>query len=275
MHRMQTPAAATSPLAVVQRLARRWDLTLDLIHRELVGRYKGSILGVFWSLIQPLFLLAIYTVVFGVVMPMNANAPSIADFAIFLFTGMITWNLVSESLGGAAKLIVNRPTFVKKVVFPLEILAVVQVGVAVVHFFFALAVLLLAIVIFQGLHVTILWLPIVMAPLAIFCLGLTWLLAALGVYLRDLSETVGIVLMAGMFVAPVFYPLDGNLPEIFRAFVYCNPATWFIVQMRHILIDGVAPPLASLAILYCVTLLCAWGGFAFFERARPGFGDVT
>ncbi|MCB9890207.1 MAG: ABC transporter permease [Planctomycetes bacterium] len=270
---------ANTPIGVARRLAGRWDLTQDLIYRELVGRYRGSILGIFWSLIQPLFLLAIYTVVFGKIMPIRIKPEgvdgSIADFAIFLFCGMITWNLVSESIGSACNLVVNRPTFVKKVVFPLEILAVVQVGVALVHFFFAFVILFAAIAIFQELHLTTLWLPVIIAPLAILCLGLTWMLAALGVFLRDLGESIGIVLMAGMFVAPVFYPLDGNLPALFKALVLCNPATWFIVQMRHILTDGMSPPLLSLAFLWAVSLLIAWGGFLFFERARPGFGDVT
>lgn len=263
----------TGPLDMVARLAGRWDLTMDLTRRELVGRYKGSVLGILWSLIQPLFLLAIYTTVFGIIIPIWGKDASIADFAIFLFTGMITWNLMSEALGGACQLIYMRPTFVKKVVFPLEILAVVQVCVAVVHFLFAFTILLLAVMIFAEVHWTMLWLPVVIVPLAFFTLGLTWILAALGVYMRDLAETVGVILMAGMFLTPIFYKMD-QVPEAFRLVLLVNPVTWFVVEMRHIVTDGIPPHTLGLLVVWPLSFVVAWIGYAFFQRTRPGFGDV-
>jgi lipopolysaccharide transport system permease protein len=196
------------------------------------------------------------------------------QFAMLLFVGMIVLSLVSEVLNRAPSLILANTNYVKKVVFPLEVLPVMALGAALFHAWVSLAVLLLA----QGaLYGSVAWtvvlFPLVLLPLAILVTGVAWLLASLGVFLRDVGQTIGIVTMLLMFLSPVFYPVSA-VPEHFRPLIEANPLTFIIEQAREVLVWGRAPDWAGLARYTVGAMLVAWLGFAWFQKTRKGFADV-
>lgn len=245
--------------------------------REVVGRYKGSIMGLAWSFLNPVFLLAVYTFVFSVVFKARwgvGGDESKTQFAVVLFVGMIVHGLFAEVLNRAPGLVLSNVNYVKKVVFPLEILPVVSMGAALFHSMVSLGVLLLAFTIFNGyLHWTVVFAPVVLLPLIIISLGLAWMLASLGVYLRDVGQTIGLITTVMMFLAPVFYPITA-LPEEFRPWLLANPLTFIIEQAREVLIWGRLPDWSGLGIYTLAALVAAWAGFAWFQKTRKGFADV-
>jgi len=244
--------------------------------REVVGRYRGSVLGIVWSFANPVLLLAVYTFVFSVVFNArwNTGSESKADFAVILFVGMIIYGLFAECLNRAPGLILAHPNYVKKVVFPLEILPLVALGVAFFHAAISLIVLLaFCLALNHALPWTILLLPLVILPLALVTLGVSWLLSSLGVFLRDVGQVVGLLTTVLMFASPVFYPV-ASIPENYRAILYLNPLATIIEQARDVLIWGKVPDLTVLGVLTVVSALVAWLGFAWFQKTRRGFGDV-
>lgn len=245
--------------------------------REVVGRYRGSIMGLAWSFLNPVFMLAVYTFVFSVVFKARwsgGGEESKTQFAIVLFVGMIVHGLFSEVLNRAPGLILSNVNYVKKVVFPLEILPVISMGAALFHSMASLGVLLLAFTIFNGhLYWTVIFTPIVLLPLIIVSLGLAWMLASLGVYMRDVGQTIGLVTTVMMFLSPVFYPIT-SLPEAFRPWLLANPLTFIIEQAREILIWGRLPDLLGLGIYTLAASVVAWAGYAWFQKTRKGFADV-
>jgi len=267
----------TSIAAMTRSLWRHRSLIVQLTRREVVGRYRGSIIGLAWSFVTPIMMLAVYTFVFSVVFNARwgtGNDESRADFAIVLFVGMIVYGLFAEMVNRAPSLILSNANYVKKVVFPLEILPVVGMGAAVFHALVSVLVLVLAIAVTKG---TVAWtallLPIVILPLLIGTLGLVWCLAALGVYLRDVGQTVGIFTTAAMFLSPVFYPVSA-LPENFQIMLLINPLTLIIEQSRAVVIFGQWPHWQALGLYALISVLVAWAGFWWFQKTRKGFADV-
>jgi lipopolysaccharide transport system permease protein len=273
------------PTAEVGKRTRRtglrafWDsrsLILHMVRREVAGRYRGSALGMLWALLTPLLMLAVYTFVFGTVfrtrwVETSATAP---DFAILLFTGLILFQLFSEVVNRAPRLIIDNVNYVKKVVFPLEILPVVALGVALFHGAVSLIVLFAFILAFTGsLAPTALLLPIVWLPFLLFTLGLAWLLASLGVYFRDISQLLNTIVTALLFLSPIFYPSTA-LPEWLRPYLFLNPLTLPIEQTRDVLIWGRAPDAAAFMRYAVVTIIVAWLGYVWFQGTRKGFADV-
>lgn len=264
------------PKDMVDSLWRNRSLVKALVRREVVGRYRGSFMGILWSFFNPVFMLAVYTFVFSVVFKARWNSGSEAktEFALVLFAGLIVFNLFSECINRAPSLILSNVNYVKKVIFPLEILPWVVVGSALFHAFISLGVWLVAYCIFFGVpHITLLLLPFVMLPLLLFIIGLTWSLASLGVYLRDASQFVGTITMVLMFMSPVFYPISA-LPEEYRQLLLINPLTIAIEQVRDILFWGKSPDAALLTACFFCAVLIAWLGFACFQKMRKGFADV-
>lgn len=270
-------AQPTSLVALSNSLWRNRQLILQLTRREVAGRYKGSILGLAWSFFNPLFMLSVYTFVFSVVFKARwglGGDESKAQFAIVLFVGMIVHGLLAEVLNRAPGLILGNVNYVKKVVFPLEILPVVSIGAALFHTLVSLAVLLVAIIIFNGaFHWTTALLPAVLLPLMLLTLGLAWILASLGVFLRDVSQTIGLITTVMLFLAPVFYPITA-VPEELRPWVMANPLTFIIEQSRDVLIWGRMPNWLGLAAYTVVSTTLLWLGFAWFQKTRKGFADV-
>jgi len=269
--------APIAPWALVSNLWQHRRLILQMARREVIGRYKGSVMGILWSFLNPLFMLAVYTFVFSVVFKARwttSPGEDKADFAVLLFAGMIVHSLLAEVLNRAPGLILANVNYVKKVVFPLEILPVVSMCAALFHSAISLLVLLCAIIVLDGnISLTMLLVPIVLLPYVVFVQGLAWMLASLGVYLRDVGQTIGIITMVLLFLSPVFFPVS-SLPEELRPMMNANPLTFIIEQVREVLIWGRLPDWAGLGLYSLMALFTAWIGYAWFQRTRKGFADV-
>ena len=267
----------TSLVALGRSLWRNRQLIEQMIKREVIGRYKGSVMGLAWSFFTPVFMLTVYTFVFSVIFKSRwgvGGEESKTHFAVVLFAGMIVNNLFSEVLNRAPGLIISNVNYVKKVVFPLETLPVIAMGAALFHTFISLGVLLIAFVIFNGyLHWTAIFTPLVFLPFAVLTLGLAWMLASLGVFLRDVGQTIGIITTVMMFLAPVFYPITA-LPEEMRPWLMVNPLTFIIEQARELLVFGHLPNWLGLGGYTLVATVVAWAGYAWFQKTRKGFADV-
>jgi lipopolysaccharide transport system permease protein len=270
-------AQPTSLLAMTRSLWRNRQLILQMTKREVVGRYQGSALGLIWTFLNPVFMLAVYTFVFSVVFKARwgvGGEESRTQFAVVLFVGMIVHGLFAEVLNRAPGLVLSNVNYVKKVVFPLEILPVVSIGAALFHSLISLGVLLIAFVLFNGyLQWTAVLVPLILLPLVILTLGLAWMLASLGVFLRDVGQTIGIITTVMLFLAPVFYPVTA-LPEEIRPWIMANPLTFIIEQAREVLIWGRMPDWIGLGFYTAVAVAITWAGYAWFQKTRKGFADV-
>ncbi|GLQ49262.1 ABC transporter permease [Dyella flava] len=267
----------TSPWAMVKTVWRHRTLITQMTVREVVGRYRGSFMGLTWSFFNPLLMLLIYTFVFTTVFHSRWGTGQSAgkvDFAIVLFVGMIVYAIFAENINRAPMLIVMNVNYVKRVVFPLEVLPVIAMGASIFHCFISLLVWLLAYLFLVGVpHLTALLFPLVILPFVIGILGATWFLASLGVFLRDVAQTTGIITTALMFLAPVFYSID-NLPPSFKAIILVNPATFIIEQARYVLVWGRAPDWLGLGVYTLISATVAWLGYWWFQKTRKGFADV-
>lgn len=264
------------PHEIVVSLWQNRNLIRNLVFREVMGRYKGSMLGIFWSLITPIFMLFVYTFVFSVVFKArwSGGGDSKTEFALVLFAGLLVFNLFSECITRAPGIILANTNYVKKVIFPLEILPWVVLGSALFHFLVSLFVWVAAYILIFGLpHLTLLMLPFIIFPFLLFVLGLSWLFASLGVFLRDLGQFIGIAVQVLMFMSPIFYPATA-LPEKLRFVIYMNPLTLPIEMIRDIIYWGRLPDFAewTLASLASFVIFCL--GFAWFQKTRKGFADV-
>ena len=262
--------------ALVASVVRNRHMVLQMAKREVAGRYKGSVMGLAWSFFNPIFMLLVYTFVFSVVFRSRwgGAGEGTAAFAVMLFVGLIVANLFGEIINRAPSLIVGNVNFVKKVVFPLEVLPLVSTATALFHCFISLVVLLAALILLQGqLHWTVLLFPFVLMPLVVLATGLAWIAASLGVFLRDVGQFTGIVVTVMTFLAPVFYPITA-VPAEFVPFIMMNPLTFVIEQARGVLVLGRLPNWTGLAIYSLAALVVAWAGFAWFQKTRKGFADV-
>ena len=253
------------------------SLFLKLLLRDFAERYRGSYLGVLWSLILPLLSLLVFTLFFGVIFRMRwigLGSDSLNDLALVLFIGLALYNFFAECLSRAPGLILAHQNYVKNVIFPLEMLPAVMVTSALLILIATLLVILLLQGIGgTGLAWTVLLLPATVLPLVLFVLGLSWFLAALGVYIRDIQQLIVPLVQLMMFLSPVFYPM-GALPEAMRPWLQLNPLAVVIEQTRAIILFGQPPAwthyLLCLALGVTTALLGAW----WFARTRQGFADV-
>lgn len=271
-------AQPISLMALGKSLWRNRQLIMQMTEREVVGRYKGSAMGLAWSFFNPVFMLVVYTFVFSEIFKSRWGGIGADDsktqFAVVLFVGMIVLSLFSEVINRAPALIISNVNYVKKVVFPIEILPVITMGAALFHCLISLCVLLAAFALFNGyLHWTAVLVPVVMLPLVILTTGLSWMLASLGVFLRDVGQTIGIITTVLMFLSPVFYPITA-VPERFRPFIMANPLTFIIEQARAVLIWGHLPDWIGLGIYSLAATAVAWAGYVWFQKTRKGFADV-
>ncbi len=265
-----------SPSEIFLCLWRHRQLIFSLICREVMGRYRGSILGILWSFFNPVFMLAVYTFVFSIVFKARwtEGDESKAQFALVLFAGLLIFNLFAECVNRAPTLILSNVNYVKKIVFPLEILPWVVFGAALFHALISLLVWLVFSFFVVGVpHFSIFLFPVVLFPLTLFIMGLSWFLASLGVYLRDVSQLVGIITTTLMFLTPIFYPISA-IPEKYHYFIYSNPLAFIIEQGRGLLIYGVSLDWLNFSVVTAASLLFAWLGFAWFQKTRKGFADV-
>ena len=245
---------SASPREMAASLWRNKGLIRNLVHREVVGRYKGSMLGIFWSLATPIFMLAVYTLVFRHIF--KAKWPGVEDgnmsFALNLFAGLLVFNWAAEFLSRAPRLVTEQPNLVTKVVFPLQVLPWSALLSSFFHVMVSCAVWLAGCLLFgQGVHASWLALPLVFLALVPSLLGLGWMLSAMGVYFRDLSEIVGLFMGMLLFLTPVFFPLS-VLPDFLQTWVGFNPLAVPIEALRSIGLMGQWPNFANLLLLFGV-----------------------
>jgi lipopolysaccharide transport system permease protein len=265
------------PIAMARNLWRHRDLIRQFIRREIEGRYKGSFLGLFWSFITPLVMLLIYTFIFGVVFKArwpNAKTSSLSEFAVTLFCGLTAFNIFSECISRAPSLIVGVPGYVKKVVFPLEILPVSLLGSAIFHGLISLGILLVANLLVTGsFHWTILLLPLIALPLIFMSLGFGWFLASLGVFIRDVGYTVSLIVQVLFLTTPIFYPIE-NLPESVQIVIRLNPLSSVVENFRRVILWGRLPSWAGLSLWLLATGASMVMGYAWFMKTKKAFADV-
>ena len=265
-----------SPLSIFAGLWRHRALAYQMARREVVGRYRGSVMGLLWSFFHPVLMLAVYSFIFGEIFKARwrDGTGGHGEFAQILFAGLIVYTLFAECLTKAPSLIVGNVNFVKKVVFPLDVLPWVALGSSLFHFAMSLLVLFAFSLVVAG---TVPWtavlLPLVLLPLLLVTIGCAWFLASLGVFLRDVAQTIGILMSVMLFLSPIFYPVSA-LPEAVRPLWHLNPLTFIIEQARAVLIWGELPDWRGLALYALAGWAVAWLGLAWFERTRPGFADV-
>lgn len=267
---------SASPQEMFTSLCRNRALITTLVKREVIGRYRGSVIGIMWSFFNPVLMLAVYTFVFSVVFKArwSGGSESRTEFALVLFAGLLVFNLFAECINRAPSLILTNVNYVKKVIFPLEILPWVSLGSAMFHMLISLGVWFIFYLLFFGIpHLTALYIPFILIPLILMTIGLSWMLASLGVYLRDVSQIVGIATTTLMFLSPIFYPLS-SLPPAYQPLLKLNPLTIVIEQARAVLIWGQHPDAISLGLYFLASAFLAWLGFFWFQKTRKGFADV-
>lgn len=271
------------PAAVLQALRAPFgalldhrSLTWELAKRDVLGRYREASFGLLWSVISPFLMLLIYTFAFGTVL--GARWPEVeaggASFAIVLFAALIVHGFFAECLAKAPQLVAGQPSFVKRVVFPLDILPWPMVLSAGFHALANLLVfLLLQALLDGGVQATALWFPLVLAPLAFAALAVGWALSALGVYLRDIGQVTPLLSVALLFLSSALVPPTA-LPEAYRWVFELNPLTFIMEQSRDVLVRGLTPDFAGLALYAAASLLLAVLARLLFGRLRRGFADV-
>lgn len=265
-----------NPIAIMVNLWKYRELIVQFAKRDVITRYKGSYLGILWSFLTPLLMLTIYTFVFSEVFKAKwgVESGSKAEFALVLFCGLIAFNLFSECINRAPGLILNNVNYVKKVVFPLEILPVSLLGSALVQAAISLLILIVGLGALMGVfNWTMVFLPLVLTPLLLFILGLSWFFASLGVYLRDIGQFIGVLTQALMFMTPIFYPAS-SVPEKYRVVFFVNPIYYVVEDMRRIVIWGQMPDWNWLFVGMFIGLIVAIFGYMWFRKTRKGFADV-
>jgi lipopolysaccharide transport system permease protein len=267
-----------NPLGPFYNLYLRKELLGQFVRRDIEGRYKGSYLGLIWSFINPLLMLMIYSFIFSFVFKARwrpGGELNLGEFAITLFAGLIAFNIFSETVNRAPGLIISNPNYVKKVIFPLEILPVSALGSTIFHGLISLAILTAGRILIMGSPSPVIFLlPLVILPLVLFTLGLAWVLASLGVFLRDIAYAVGIITQILLFMSPIFYPLEA-IPERFRFILQINPLAGIIENFRCLLIWDRLPDLIGWSFQLFVSGGIFVIGYMWFMKTKSGFADVV
>lgn len=243
------------------------EMIFSLVKRDLRGRYKGSALGFLWTFINPLLQLLIYTMVFSVIM-----RSGIEDYYIFLFVALVPWIFFSTSLTGGAGCIIAQQDMVKKIYFPREVLPIAHVTSQFINMLLSFIVIFVVLIFTRHpLHLkAILCLPIIMLVEYVLALGITMVVSAVTVYLRDVEYILGILTMAWQFLTPVMYSVD-MVPEQMRGIFFLNPMTPIIIAYRNILYDGTVPQLGTLLSASVIGIVILIVGWALFHHLQKHF----
>jgi lipopolysaccharide transport system permease protein len=257
-------------------LPGRLDLIWPLARRFTAARYRGSALGLLWAVVTPLVMIATFTFIFaGIFGARFGREGTAVDYALYLFCGLLPWTAFQESVQGSSGVVVAHANLVKRVVFPLETLPVAQVLAALAGQLAGTLVLLAAALAFRGeLHATVLWLPVLLLPQLVLTLGASWLIASLGVFVRDTAQAAGLLLTAWMYLTPIIYP-ESAVPETYRRWIELNPFTPLVRSYRRTLLDGAAPDWPGLAYFSLTALALFVFGYWWFARTRKNFADVV
>jgi lipopolysaccharide transport system permease protein len=249
-------------------------LLKTLTSRELTLRYRGSVLGFAWALITPIATVVLLTFVFGHVLGVRWPGAPIDAYPVYLFSGLVVNGFISESIVRAPSLVVNQPNYVHKNPFPLAILAWVMTCELLLPLAIGASIVpVLAIVFGLQLHATLLLAPFALLPLVFLGVGIGWFLAAIGVYVRDLGHTTGLIATGLLLFSPVLYPLSST-PAAVRPFYYANPTTLIIENFRAVTLHGEVPTAIALTLPLIASALFAWVAYRVFDRLRDGFPDV-
>lgn len=257
------------------QLPRRFDLILSLTKRELSARYRGSALGIVWALLTPLVMITIFTIIFSGIFKAKFGANNSQwDYALYLYCGLLPWNAFQESLQLSSTTIVAHANLVKRVVFPLETLPVsLSLATVTNQMFGTLVLVLAAILLRRELHATLLFLPLILTVQLIATFGFAWLVASLGVFVRDIVQGITLALMAWMYLTPIIYP-ESLVPEKYRKLVNLNPFTPLVRSYRQVILDGTPPDWPGLAYFSAFAVVFFLFGYWWFARTRKNFADV-
>ena len=272
----KTTRYRADPLYIPGSIVEHRFVIGQLAKRAILGRYRGTVLGLLWSLVTPLLLLAVYTFVFGTILQVRwvSQSGGNAEFAAILFSGMLVHGILAECLTQASTLIVANPQYVKKVVFPLEALPWVTVISAFFQGVISTGILLAYLFFVQGgIPWTAVLFPIPLFVLAFVCIAAGWLISATAVYLKDIAQMMGLLSTVLFFMAPILYPKTA-LPVEFQNLLYLNPLTYIIEQFRAVVLWGELPNWNGLALYGIVSVAIAWMSLAWFQKTRKGFADV-
>jgi len=249
-----------------------------MIRRDIGQRYRGSYLGLLWSIINPLLMLLIYTFVFSVVFKARWQSSEvdagIGEYAITLFAGLVPFNLFSEVMNRSPMIVLNYPNYVKKVVFPLEVLVVVIVGAATITSFISLGILVLVnLILAKTIMPTIIFIPLIYLPLQLLALGLGWFLASLGVYIRDIGQGIAVVMQLLLFATPVLYPAT-SIPAKYSIIIKINPLAMIVNDFRNLLLWGQLFPIKEWFFWLIISIIISITGYVWFMGTKKGFPDV-
>jgi lipopolysaccharide transport system permease protein len=255
---------------------RNRGLIRAMVRRDVLGRYRGSYGGLFWTVLNPLLLMATYFFVFGMVLRARfGNDPSRAGFALYFLAGMLPWMAFSEAAGRAATVVLEHRNFVRKLVFAIETLPVNLVISGLVTEVFALAAFALGVLVVRGaIPAAVLWLPVLLVPQVLFTAGMCWFLAALGVFVRDLGQAMGFVLTLWFFLTPICYP-ETSLPAWAVPVLSVNPVYVLVRGYRAVFLEGQAPAFGPLWKLWLVSAAVWVAGHAWFYKLRKTFADIV
>ena len=253
-------------------------LILQFAYQDFATKFKGSFLGIFWAIFVPLLMLSVYTFVFSSVFKSRWPGQSLHEdshfYALMLFAGLIPFNLFAETIGSTPRIIRNHSNLVKRAVFPLEILPVSRVFSVIFQALINLAILLIGTCLITEPQWSMLLFPLVIIPTALFCLGLAYFTAAVGVFVQDLGHFVGILITFVMFLSPVFYPLQA-VPDHIKPYLYLNPLAIMIECFRDVLVLGLVPDPETMLTIWALGLITMCIGFGFFVRTKHAFADVV
>lgn len=263
-------------LLIIKALLRHHSIIKSYVKRDFTGRYKGSVFGSFWAVINPLVILGIYTFVFSAILKVRfGNEGGILNFAIYTFCGLLAWTAFSDAVGRSATIISENPNLVKKVVFPLETLPVhIALSGLFAQIIGSVVLIIIVLITKFQLHWTLVFLPLLMSLQLLLTIGLSWFISSLGVFIKDVSHIMGLVLMAWMFLTPIMYP-ESMVPKQFKFILLLNPLATLVSSYRHVIIEGLPPDFIRLIILsfFVIAIFCV--GYEFFGKAKTAFSDIV
>ncbi|MBS1999769.1 MAG: ABC transporter permease [Cyanobacteria bacterium SZAS LIN-2] len=271
-------ASLTTSVQAREGLLSIWDhrgLIGIMAKRDSLGKYKGSLLGVLWPMINPVGHLILYTFLFCIILKVKLGGDgSTSNFALYLMAGLLPWGAFSEAVSRSSVCILEHPNYVKRVVFPLQVLPVITVLSTLVTEAMAFVILIAGVALFtHQIHATLLYLPLVCLSQLLLTTGLCWFLASLGVYIRDIRHMMALMLAAWMYATPIVYPAT-SLPANFQFLLWLNPMAGIVLDYRRVVLEGVAPNWQHYGTYTAVALVAFFLGFKFFEKTKKSFADV-
>lgn len=271
---MHNSLSKNHPFQMFLSLWKHRSLASQLIKRDILAKYRGSVVGMLWLVLFPLLMLSLYTIVF--VFFMKVTWPGVTNnfiFSLMIYVGLIILNFFSECLTRSTTIIINNPNFVKKVVFPLEIYPWIIVGSALFQVAANILILMLFCFFLLGkIYYTIFFLPLLLLPLILVVLGISWFLCSAGVYIRDMTHLMVFIMQVIIYLSPVFYSLS-VVPVVFQKILLMNPLT-FIIEQARVVVYGGFPNWSGLGIYFMISLCVAYSGFIWFQHTKKGFADV-